>query len=106
MFGHDAFILDRHVIAGELDHPRVFRTVPGVERQRRHRHLFVHFLGFAHRGLPSLTWRGTARCPPSHHAPSVTGTCEFSSAITSSYPLGRRGASHTAIKSVPSRPRP
>src|SRR3546814_14929245 len=23
VFGHDAFILDRHVIAGELDHPRV-----------------------------------------------------------------------------------
>jgi hypothetical protein len=33
VFGHDAFILDRHLVAGELDHPRAVRAVPCVERQ-------------------------------------------------------------------------
>ncbi len=55
MFGHDAVILDRHVIAGEFDHPRAPCTVPGVERQRFDRDRFAHFFGFAHIGLPSLT---------------------------------------------------
>ena len=32
MFGHDAFILDRHVIAGKLDHARALVAVPCVER--------------------------------------------------------------------------
>ena len=33
MFGHDAFILDRHMIAGKLDHARALVAVPCVERQ-------------------------------------------------------------------------
>ena len=34
MLGHDAFVLDGHLIAGELDHPGALRAVPGVERER------------------------------------------------------------------------
>ena len=34
MLGNDAFILDRHVIAGKLDHPRAFDPMPRVERER------------------------------------------------------------------------
>ena len=34
MLGDDAFILDRHLVAGERHHPRAARAVPGVERQR------------------------------------------------------------------------
>ena len=33
MFGDDAFILDRHLIAGERHHPRAMRPVPRIERQ-------------------------------------------------------------------------
>ena len=33
MLGHDAFILDRHLIAGERHHPRAPGAVPAVERQ-------------------------------------------------------------------------
>ena len=33
MLGHDAFILDRHLIAGERDHPPAPGAVPRVERQ-------------------------------------------------------------------------
>ncbi len=34
MLGHDAFILDRHVIARERHHPPAARAVPRVERER------------------------------------------------------------------------
>ena len=40
MFGHDAFILDRHVIAGEADHARALGTMPGIERQILQRQIF------------------------------------------------------------------
>ena len=33
MLGHDAFILDRHLIAGERHHPPALRAMPRVERQ-------------------------------------------------------------------------
>ena len=33
MLGDDAFILDRHLIAGERHHPRALGAVPGVERK-------------------------------------------------------------------------
>jgi hypothetical protein len=33
MLGHDAFILDRHFIAGERHHPAAMTAVPVVERQ-------------------------------------------------------------------------
>jgi hypothetical protein len=33
MLGHDAFILDGHLIAGERDHPTAPRAVPAVERK-------------------------------------------------------------------------
>src|SRR3546814_13149158 len=62
MFGHDAFILDRHPIAGEFDHAAALRAVPGVERQGRRfdRNFFI----FAHIALPSLTRQDAARCRP------------------------------------------
>src|SRR3546814_15491920 len=62
MFGHDAVILDRHVIAGEFDHARAARAVPGVKRPRFDPRLFVNFSNLAHIGLPSLTWPEAARC--------------------------------------------
>ena len=34
MLGHDAFILDGHVIARERNHPPAARAVPRVQRQR------------------------------------------------------------------------
>ena len=34
MLGDDAFILDRHLIAGERHHPGAVGAVPGVERER------------------------------------------------------------------------
>ncbi len=33
MLGHDAFILDRHQVAGELDHAAALAAVPEIERQ-------------------------------------------------------------------------
>ncbi len=52
MLGHDAFILDGHVIAGEFDHPPALRAVPAIERQSLRRDL-VGNLGVAHVG-PSV----------------------------------------------------
>ena len=33
MLGHDAFILDGHLVTGERHHPAAASAVPGVERQ-------------------------------------------------------------------------
>ena len=40
MFGHDAFILDRHMVAGKADHARAPVAMPGIERQCLQRQLF------------------------------------------------------------------
>ena len=41
VFGHHAFILNRHVIAGEFDHPPAAHAMPAIERQGHH---LSHFL--------------------------------------------------------------
>ena len=33
MLGHDAFVLDRHLVAGERDHSRALGAVPRIERK-------------------------------------------------------------------------
>jgi hypothetical protein len=49
MFGHHAFILDGHVVAGERDHAAAASAVPCVERQGIER--FGGFVVVAHIGL-------------------------------------------------------
>ena len=49
MFGHDAFILDGHVIARKLYHARALVAMPCVERQLQYFYGFeVEFVFFAH----------------------------------------------------------
>ena len=76
MLGHDAFILDGHVIAGKLYHAAAACAVPRVERQR----LDLDFgaVDFAQCQSPSQANSGRPAAPGSRPpviaAPSVTGT--------------------------------
>lgn len=45
MLGHNAFVLDRHLVAGERHHPAAARAVPAVQRKRLQ--LKVHHVGHA-----------------------------------------------------------
>ena len=69
LLADDSFELDRHPVAGELDHPPAPRAMPGIERQglgRQRPIIFdIVFVCVAH----SLT-SGTGRAP--FGAPSVT----------------------------------
>src|SRR3546814_2286823 len=67
------------------DHARAARAVPGVERQRFDRRLFVNFSNFAHIGLPSLTWRAAARCRRFAMPRSEEHTSELQSLMRISY---------------------
>ena len=44
MFGNDSFVLNRHPVTREFDHPAATRAVPGIKRQGEHfglAHFFI-----------------------------------------------------------------
>ena len=74
MFGHDAFILDRHVVARKFDHAGAFVTMPSVERQFQYFDEFeFEFVFFAHISPFKEVQRPTPDSAKSA-APSVTDT--------------------------------
>ena len=67
MLGDDPFVLNRHPVAGELDHPGAVAAVPAVERQglRRRRRLTLWRSGI--RGTARLVVVGRAVVDVSAH---------------------------------------
>ncbi len=62
MFGHDAFILDGHMVARKADHARTLGTMPGVERQVLQRQFFFDMGDVVIAGHESgLSWQGSWR---------------------------------------------
>ena len=56
MLGHDAFVLERHLIARERDHARAFGPVPAIERE------LLDLLGSDARAAFGIAAQGLAAC--------------------------------------------
>jgi hypothetical protein len=82
MLGDDAFILDRHVVAGEGYHPAAAGAVPGVEGQAAK--FEIEHVG--HKGL----LKGSRLLPPvaERREPQRTPVCPF---VPESFPPFARG---------------
>jgi hypothetical protein len=74
MFGHDAFILDGHVVARKFDHAGAFVTMPSVERQFQYFDGFeFEFVFFAHispfKRCSDRRWIAPSLLPPLSRVP-------------------------------------